>query len=172
MILVLKKYLNRRKINESNQTYGADTKVVILFWSHPGEWAQQWVRNSQECLGLSSDCHRLHNLCGLRVGYARVGVRVGICRPWMNPYPRNGFRVTRTVTRHISNWQLIRHPQPWPPLTTSYNPWKRAVAFVLAMPTLKPPKSAAMFSSYSGFKLQVQEEGVHITQWVFGHFVK
>jgi len=78
-----------------------------------------------------SDCHGLHNPCrlrvgyaqvGVRVGYARVGVRVGICRPWMNPYPRNGFRVTCTVTRHISNWQLIRHPQPWPPLTTSYNP--------------------------------------------------
>jgi PIF1-like helicase len=46
------------------------------------------------------DYHGFRNPCGFWVGYARVRVRVGLCRPWLNPYPRDGFRVTRTVTRH------------------------------------------------------------------------
>ena len=144
---------------------------LVSIWAHSTH-ATEW--HKWQPMSGYSDCHGLHNPCGLRVGYAWVGVRVGICWPWMNLYPRNGFRVTCTVTHH--NWSHRQptahsHPWPWPPLTTSYNPWKRAVVCVLAMPTLKLPKLAAAFSSYSRFKLQIRG-GVHITRWVLGHFAK
>jgi hypothetical protein len=59
------------------------------------------LNGSQPLAG--SDWHGLQNPCGLRVGYGGVGVRVCICEPWVYPYPQNGFRVTRAVTRHIGD---------------------------------------------------------------------
>src|SRR5260221_1615540 len=44
----------------------------------------QATRNLSECL-------RISDYQGLRVGYARVRDRVGLCRPSLNPYPRHGF---------------------------------------------------------------------------------
>jgi hypothetical protein len=42
-----------------------------------------------------SDCHGLRNPCGLRVGLARVRVRVGNFQPLAYPDPCHGLGVTR-----------------------------------------------------------------------------
>jgi len=62
------------------------------------------------CSGLHispsiSDCQGFWNPCGLRVGYAGVGVWVGHLQPLVYPYPRHRFQVTRSVTHHITHIQ-------------------------------------------------------------------
>ena len=46
-----------------------------------------------------SDCRGLRNPCGLRVGSARVRVRVGCRQPLAYPDPDQGLAVTHEKTR-------------------------------------------------------------------------
>ena len=71
-----------------------NTRLLPTFKFSPKELLLGLVVNTPQTeVPSASDCHGFLNPRGLWVGYTGVGVRVGVCKPFKNPYPHHGLRV-------------------------------------------------------------------------------